>query len=157
MFVVFWERLFDQIQKKKTPSGILIEFDNDKRTYRSGWEWQMVGLWDSPEEVKTEVTHERSSKWTKRRNIEEKLASGSPDRERAETVTGFQAGRCMENCLECWGKEGMMEGCRVGWRERQRGGTSVAAGIWLFIVQMSSLLFCLDSLSALSLSPPLPL
>lgn len=85
-----------------------MESDNDKRTYRSGWGWQMVGLWDSPEEVKTEVTHERSSKWTK--NIEEKLAPGTPDREREETVTGFQAGRRMENLSgwrqECWGMKG---------------------------------------------------
>lgn len=31
-----------------------MESDNDKRTYGSGWEWQMGGLWDTSEEVKTE-------------------------------------------------------------------------------------------------------
>lgn len=34
----------------------------------------------------------------------------------------------------------MKEGCWDGQSERQRGWTSAAAGIWLFIVQMSSLL-----------------
>lgn len=38
---------------KKRNSRILIESDNDKRTYRSGWEWQRVGGWDTSEEVKT--------------------------------------------------------------------------------------------------------
>lgn len=76
----------------------------------------MVGLWDSPEEVKTEVTHERSSKWTKRRNVEEKLASGSPDSGREETVTGFQAGRCMENLSGMLGKR-RNDGRMQGWME----------------------------------------
>lgn len=58
--------------------------------------------------------------------------------------------------LEGWReKEGMKEGCRDGQSERQRGWTS-AAGIWLFIVQMSSLLLPELIVCSPSLSPPLP-
>lgn len=52
-------------------------------------------------------------------------------------------------------KEEMKEGCRDGQSERQRGWTS-AAGIWLFIVQMSSLLLPELIVCSPSLSPPLP-